>query len=325
MIQIMLFDEIRKRLKPAEGISDVVGELLGVSVSAAYRRINGNKVLTILELEKLCAEFGVSFDELMQTKTGNVTFRYHPADIENLDNYRNYISEITGMISTMSRQGNGEILYSAEDIPLFHFLRCPELAFFKVYSWFIAVSGIKISFERFMDDIEERDSLYKNFKNLENSYLDIPSAEVWTNNTIDHILSALQYADGMGVFEKRETLALLFSQLSSIIENIEKWAENGKKDNRGEFKWFYSAVNPENNFMLMKNGAGCVVAIRLYAVKNIFTSNRAFCAETEKWIRSIMDKSQLISGSSAKERFSFVQNQQTKIDGLRTRLLDASM
>ncbi|MDR2234016.1 MAG: hypothetical protein LBE56_12965 [Tannerella sp.] len=324
MIQLMLFEEIRKRLKASQRLSDIVEELLDVKTTGAYLRINGNQELTLSEFMKLCSEYGISVDELMGNKSNRLTFRYHPADLSNLDNYRNYIREITEMISALSGHDNGEIWYSAEDIPLFHFLRFHELAFFKVYIWYNAVSGSKMTFERFVAEIEGKESLYANFNNLGNSYLSIPSSEIWTENTIDHVLRSLQYADGMGAFEKKESLELLFSQLLQIIENAENWAETGKKDNRGDFKLYYSAVNPENNFMLLKNSVGTAVAIRLYAVKNIFTSNPAFCEETGKWIESIMSKSLLLSGSSAKDRIGFFRKQKVKINGFRELMLKES-
>jgi hypothetical protein len=91
----------------------------------------------------------------------------------------------------------------------------------------------------------------------------------------------------------------MFNQLLSNIDNIELWAETDKKENRGDFKLYYSAVHPENNFILMKNGADTVVAIS-YMPSIFFTSNPAFCEETEKWIESIINESLLIIGSSTK-------------------------
>ncbi|MDR2148967.1 MAG: hypothetical protein LBE91_21205 [Tannerella sp.] len=116
-------------------------------------------------------------------------------------------------------------------------------------------------------------------------------------------------------------LDLLFNQLHESVENVEKWVETGKKENKGNLKLYYSATSSENNFMLLKTEENTAVAIRLYTVKSIVTSNPMFCEETERWVKYIMDKSVLPSGSSVRERPAFFQNQKAKIYNLQKKLI----
>ncbi|MDR2147334.1 MAG: hypothetical protein LBE91_12825 [Tannerella sp.] len=321
-IQKTLFEEMARKIASHERLAEVVCDMLNISSDSAYRRIRGETELTLSELVILCSHFNVSLDSIFKEEINSLIFRYNPMDILNLDNYRNYIHELTGMVSSLSKSATGEIFHTAEDIPLFHYLRFRELALFKVYTWFTAVSGSKRTFEQFVKEIEDKEILYGDFDNLQNSYLKIPSSEVWTDSTIEHILRSLKYYHDTGVFETKEMPELLSGQVQAIVENLERWVETGKKENEGDFKLYCSAISSENNFILLKNEENTTVAIRLYTVKNIVTSNPLFCEETERWMEYIINHSVLLSGSSAKERAAFFQNMKTKINDWREKLMD---
>ncbi|MDR2231795.1 MAG: hypothetical protein LBE56_01580 [Tannerella sp.] len=319
-MQESIFEEIAKKIPANERLADIISDLLGINADSAYRRIRGEKQLKLPELVKIATHFNLSVDSFLGIKSNTVVFRYNPMDILNIDNYRNYIREIMEIISNMSKDGNGEMLYTAEDIPLFHFLRFRELTLFKIYIWYSAVSGKESTFEQFVKEIEGKDILYRDFDNLHKGYMNLPSYEIWTEQTVEHILKSLEYSCELGDIESEKTTDILYEQLKTLMENVEAWVKTEKKDDKGDFKLYLSSNNPENNFMLVKNANDAVVAIRLYTVKSIFTSNAMFCRETERWIKNIMDKSVLLSGASAKERAKFFQNQQGKIDVSRNRL-----
>ncbi|MDR2232603.1 MAG: hypothetical protein LBE56_05695 [Tannerella sp.] len=318
-MQKRLFEEIRKRFATVK-LATEVSELLGIEENAAYRRISGKTVLSLDEATKLCSRFNLSMDFLAENVHDNLTFRYNPIEILNLDSYRTYIRQFTDTVSSLTQHSDGEIYYTAEDVPLFHFLRHRELMFFKIFVWFDAVSGMKIPFERFVDEIERKESLFEDFDRLADCYADTSSCEIWTGDTITHIFRLLEYFCDMGAFEKQETVRLLFSQMNDMMEKIREWTETGRKDGKGNFQLYISATNLENNYILLKNSAHTAVGIRLYTVKSILTENPAFCRETEKWIENMMKKSTLLSGASERERSQFFQRMKTAMDVCRERL-----
>ena len=54
----------------------VVSDLLSLSTDEVYRRIRQETLLTIEELRKLCIHFDISFDSLMEMKSGSAVFSY---------------------------------------------------------------------------------------------------------------------------------------------------------------------------------------------------------------------------------------------------------
>lgn len=311
-----LFDTIRRKLPTHLRLADVVGDLLEIGSDSSYRRIRGEKELTLSEIIKLCNHFNISIDSIIGNQNNSIIFKYNPLDLTDLNNYRIYIKQFTESVHTLSNAKEKKIYYTAEDIPIFHFLSFSELTFFKVFVWYSAVSSYDITYERFVEQIENKEELFECYRKMENSYFKIPSTEIWTTSTIDPILRLLDYYYDMGAFDKKETPIILCNQLLQMTDRIMKWAETEKKENSGDFRLYLSATNPENSFMILKHEEFTSTTIKLFTVNSIITSNTSFCDETEKWVKNTISKSTLLSGASARERFKFFQTMKTKIANL---------
>ena len=72
--QELLFNQIRQNLPPNISLVDEIADLLDISNDSAYRRIRGEKMLSINELQKLSKHFGISLDLLFSLESGNVVF-----------------------------------------------------------------------------------------------------------------------------------------------------------------------------------------------------------------------------------------------------------
>ncbi|MCC8134143.1 MAG: hypothetical protein LIP04_11605, partial [Tannerellaceae bacterium] len=83
-------------------------------------------------------------------KNDAVIFRHVSLDMSDMNNYFTYIEQFSKTIDTLATFRHGEIYYTAEDIPIFHFLPFPELSFFKVYVWYNSVCNMVITYEEFV-------------------------------------------------------------------------------------------------------------------------------------------------------------------------------
>ena len=63
-LQINLFQHIKAVLPSNLSLADEIADLLDVSVDSAYRRIRGDKELSLSELIKLSSRYNVSIDNL---------------------------------------------------------------------------------------------------------------------------------------------------------------------------------------------------------------------------------------------------------------------
>jgi hypothetical protein len=313
--QRLLFEMAKAKLPPHARLADVVADVLQIGPDSAYRRIRAEKEVTLSELDRLCRHFDISMDMLLHYQSNSAVFRYTALGMDDGGNYLQYIKTMSGALDMVARARQKEILFTAADIPIFHFMPFPELVFFKLYVWAQAVSSSQSSYEEFTSRLD-REELKGVYAAIYRNYQRIPSAEVWTPYTADDILRLMEYHLDIGSFEDRETPVLLCNQLLGMLDNIEGWAEARKKgdiEGAANLDVYLSPVSPENSFMLAKRDGVSTTSIKLFTINSIVTSNDTFCAETEKWIKSIIGKSLMLSGASARERYKFFQSMKNKV------------
>ena len=83
-IQLQFFQRIRDQLPGHISLVEDIAELLEISNDSAYRRIRGEKPLSLQEVAKLCRHYSFSVDELLGSCLINsVTFQTNMLDQEN--------------------------------------------------------------------------------------------------------------------------------------------------------------------------------------------------------------------------------------------------
>ncbi len=81
--QQLFFQQIRMKTPPDLSFVHQISELLGISYDSAYRRIRGEKEITMDELQQLSLHFGISIDTLFSVKSDNVVFISKALDKDN--------------------------------------------------------------------------------------------------------------------------------------------------------------------------------------------------------------------------------------------------
>jgi len=317
-IQKIFFETLKNEINPNTRPADAISEILGIGSDSAYRRLRGEKELTFSELVKLCTHFNLSLDSILNYRSNRVLFKYSRQDLSNMGNYEKYMDELATLYEGLVKSSNKEILTTAQDIPIFHFMPFFELTLFKVYAWNQSVCEKHASYDRFISTLD-KDKLQTIYERISSAYKQIPTTEVWTSNTIETVLRLLDYHYDINGFENKDYPGLLCNQLLQLIENLEQWAENESKEYKSKktfFRMYLSPVDLENNFVITKKDGLTLTSVKLYTINGIFTSNTEFCEETEKWIRNLISKSLPLSGASARERFKFFQSMKTKINNL---------
>jgi hypothetical protein len=321
--QKQLFDLIRSRLSNKYLLVDVIEDVLQMSSDSAYRRIRCERELKFSELLKLCRHFHISMDEIANDMPNRDIpqeggFRYTTVNMVDQPSYIRYIKHLRDMLRATETTDNKEMCFTAQDIPFYHFLELPELMFFKLYVWYDIVSLDRISFNEFCSRLDS-DVILPIYKDMHRSYIQIPSKELWTNQTIDTILRLLDYYTEIGAFDSEETIIRLLNQVIQLLDAVETFARSGYKDisSHTPFLIYICSVDMENNFMLMRQSDRLLCTIKLHTVNSITTDHPGLCGETEKWINDLLLKSIRISGdASERERIRFFQATRNKVNAL---------
>ena len=133
-VQELLFQTIRSNLAPNISFVHDLSELLGISYDSAYRRIRGEKELSLEELKTICFHYNVSVDTLFNFKNNNVTFT-SLAIGENGFEIENWLQSLECSLKQIYQCKQRSIIYAAKDIPVFYYFEFPEIAAFKFYFW----------------------------------------------------------------------------------------------------------------------------------------------------------------------------------------------
>jgi hypothetical protein len=325
-IQEGLFQSIKSRLAPNISFVHDLSELLGISYDSAYRRIRGEKELSLEELKTICLHYKISIDALFNFKHNHVIFN-SLAIGEDGFSIENWLQSLLASIKNIYNSKQREIIYAAKDIPVFYFFEFPEIAAFKIYFWHKALIP-KSGYENTKLSLEAPERLYETGRQLLSHYVKIPTIEIWSEETISSILRQIEYCFVSGFFSRTEDVFRLCDVLESWLNHVQSQAEQGFQYMLGtpvqgienNYRLYHNEVLVTDNTILV-NLDGQKISYNTYNVINqLITTNPVFCDQIEKSLRNLMQKSTMISGTSAKERYHFFNLLHEKVRALRSRI-----
>ncbi|MHC8949757.1 hypothetical protein [Sphingobacterium hungaricum] len=315
--QKLLFDEIKKKIGVADLWASQLSELLCLSRDAIYRRERGEVLLNIRELHLICATYGIDLGMLADDISSKITFDFVNINLSQIDKYRSYLERIKFLLIKLVNAKKREILFCADDIPIFHFMHFPELTYFKLYVWSQSLRNLEISlqYEDFVNEMK-KSTLEPLFQELHDLYLGIPSREIWTTSTIQPFLTQLDYYEQIGSFALTTTKFLLVEQMKSLLLNLQNWTLNKYKNKDIRFDLYLTPVSLGISQMLCIYDGKFTASLKLYTINSITTTNSNYIKENLQWMKAIMNKSTCLSRTSEKDRIQFFKSMQKQVDSV---------
>ena len=318
--QLRLFEIVKQRIPKNENHVDIIGDLLGIKQEAVYRRLNVTTLLNFWEIQKIFEKFNISIDEVLSkdTKEG-IKIHYYSVDFEDEELYKNYIDYIEKLPNLLKQQAyEVEIIFAAQDIPAFHVIKYPELAFFRYYLWYYVTQPGCKPYSEFCKSLE-KEKITNIYNKINKVYTATPVIEIWTENTIDKILKQIEYYYEIGSVVNQDIVLLLLEQLKSLLVDLKLYAENGCQTSKGDtpYTLYICSVEMESNIMLVNKDNKYFASFKLFGCDTIQTDNIFLNSKAKKWIDGLITKSVLISGKGAfKERNNFFNTAECKIQKL---------
>ena len=326
-IQVSFLNLIKKRIPANVSLADELSDILNISRDSAYRRLRGDTILSLDEVQKLSnhyGDYGVSLDTLLNTQNDSITFQYRSINNTSFT-FLDYLESILSNMRTLRQFDERMITYLAKDVPPWHHFQFEELAEFKCFFWLKTIMKDPTLDEvRYAKGCISSKYLQTGFKILE-EYVQSPSVEIWSYETINITLRQLEFYLECGFFENPADALAILDHFETLIHHIENQAQKGYM-----FIYGHDEGSEVKNYQLYSNEvniADQTVFFKMkdtmitYLVHNNFniltTTHYDFCKGTEEYINNIMAKSSLISSSSQKERNRFFNRLQKKIDKTR--------
>lgn len=325
-IQETLFQLIKGSMPPNISFVHAISELLGISYDSVYRRVRGEKELTLEELKKICEAYDISVDTLFNLKSHHISFN-SLAVAEDGVTLENWLLTLLTEIKKIHQCKQSEIIYSAKDIPVFYYFEFPEIAAFKFFFWQQVMIPSGISGNKKLS-LEVPANLFESGRQLLSYYIRIPVIEIWSEETISSILRQIEYCFVAGFFERNEDVFKLCDVLETWLSHVQNQAECGfqfifgthPEGIENSYKLFYNEVLVNDNTILVSMDGRKVCYNTYNIISQLITTNPDFCGKIEQSLRILMQKSTMISGTSSKERHRFFNILHEKVRLLRSRI-----
>lgn len=326
-IQDRIFEKIKQLLPAKMSFVDELALQLDISNDSAYRRIRGEKLLSIEELLKLGTAYHISFDSLLQNNIDNVSFNYR--SINGNISFESYFDSILDNMKMVSSFEKKELIYVAKDIPLVQYFEYPKITAFKLFFWYKTILGDPKFDVDHCDPSLIPNSIFETGRRIRGEYLKIPSIEIWNKETVNSTLNQIEFYYDSGCFTDLGLLQDIFDELKQLILQVKSDATKGYKtsnvhpstEDKDNYKLYYNEITIGDNTIFFDLGDRKVANITHNVLNILTTSNPEFCAETLRTLKNIIKKSDLISVVSEKHRNKFFNVILQKIEALRLKLL----
>jgi hypothetical protein len=328
-IQQTLFQHLKNQLPAHLSLVDEVADLLQISSDSAYRRIRGEKSISLEELQKLCSRFKLSVDQVLHLQsdafifTGQLT---NSSDFTFETWMRTDIKHLERILAFKQRH----LYYLAKEIPFFYYFLIPEVTAFKSFFFkksilhYESLKGAKFSLD---DDHNEVISLGKTISAL---FAQIPSTEIWNVENLTSTIRQIEFYKLTGIFRSDKDVLCILEKLGELLNQIEAQAVEGKKILPGrEPAEDAPAVNMYVNELIMGDNLilaqldNIQVSYLNHSIINFVTTfDQRFNTYMKQTIDNMTNKSTAISRVNEKARIKFFGRIREKIGRARAGLFD---
>lgn len=320
-IQKEFFNIIRNKVPKNVSLVDEIAELLNISNDSAYRRLRGEKALSMQEIQLLCKHFMVSLDQVMGLESNTLVFHGALVD-KNQFNFGIYLNEILLNVQRIAGLKDRIFYFEGKDIPPFHFFLFEHLAAFKYYFWQKHIIQDLGEGNREFSPNEYMDPLQTTGRKIAQLYCTIPSVEIWHSDTINSTLRQIEFCRDSGYLKTGSAeLSLIYNDLLQLVDHIEAEATAGIKflptedpsTGTAEFRLHSNEVLLGHNTMLCVSPEQRFVYINHNVINFMVTFDKRFTDYTYHSMQNIIRKSSLISGVNEKERNRFFGTLREKV------------
>lgn len=320
-LQKELFAYIKEGLPAHISLVDTLAELLGISYDSVYRRIRGEKPITLDELKLLCEKFNLSLDQVLQLSSNKILFTDPEANDDNRD-FKHYLNGLVQAFAQFKLAEKREMLYLSKDVPVFHFFYFKELTAFKAFFWEKSIlnnpeyDGKTFSIKNY--DVAEAFAMGQK---ILQDYNDIPSSELWNYESINSTILQIEYYRDAGIFETKADLDAVADSCDAMLQHLQKQAEKGVKflpgageaGYKAKLKLYINEIILGNNSIMVELDGQRISFINYIVLKYISTADKKFTAKTFDNFNNLVSRSVMISGTGEKERVKFFKTLRERV------------
>ena len=318
--QQSFFQHIKSIVPSHISLIDAIAEVLNITNDSVYRRVRGEKPITLDEAAKLASHFKISLDQFLHLQSDSFIFSGKLAN-ESGHVFEKWMQETLKQLAYVNSFKHKHMYYLAKDLPLMQQFMVPELTAFKSFFWrksilhYDEMKGAKFS----LKNIDEQHILLG--KKIVETYNQIPSSEIWHIESINSTYRQIEFYRDSNIFETEEDIDQLYKAVLRLINHLEMQADLGLKFNIGEKPLSNAArYNLYNNELIL--GDNTVLAeldemkitfLNHSVINYVVTKDVPFNMHMYDAIQNLIRKSTHLSEVGEKERTRFFNRIRDKI------------
>lgn len=319
-LQVQIFQYIKSRIASHISLVDEVAAVLDISTDSAYRRIRGEKPLSLEEVYKLCNHYKFSLDRLLNLDSDNYLFTgsfVRPTTFQ----FDQYLKSVIQQIRYINGFNEKKLYTLCKDIPLFHHFHFKEIAAFKHYVWMRGIFNAPEFANKNFSLKDYPDEIFELGQKTMAIYNQIDCVEIWNIESINSTIRQIDFYRDSNLFEDESEVILIYEALEKLIIHLEKQADLGYKFKVGETNptqsgtfqmYFNEMVIGDNSILAILDGTK--TGFIIHTVINVmFTRDVRFCDNMYESMQNLMRRSTLISSVSERERSRFFKYLRNRI------------
>ena len=319
-VQVSFFNHIKTLLPSHLSLVDEVAEILSISNDSAYRRIRGEKPISLEEMQKLAARFKISLDQFLHLQSDSFIFSGKLANATD-HIFEKWMENLLQQVAFINSFSHKHMYYLAKDVPLMQQFLIPELIAFKSFFWrksilhYEELKGQKFT----LNNIEPR-HVELSLKVIE-LYNQIPSTDIWNIESINSTIRQIEFYREANAFETPEDIRLLYLGVFRLIDHIEKQADLGVKfplngkpmANSAPYNLFNNELILGDNTVLAELNSTKITFLNHSVINFVGTQDERFNAHMFDNFQNLIKKSTQLSSVGEKERTRFFNRIRDKI------------
>jgi hypothetical protein len=326
-IQQKIFQEIKEKVPATHSFVHEIADILGLSYDSAYRRIRGDKEISVEELYKLTRAYKLPLDTLFQADSREVSFQCAPLDCDSFK-VKDWLSLVLRNIKEISEAREKEIIYAAKDVPVFHYFQIPEIAAFKIFFWEKTLFQFPEYEDRYFRLDEVDPEVIKVGQQALFYATKVPAKEIWNQDTFNIMLRQIEYYWISGIIRKKNEALNLIDKVELWIRHIHKQAELGSRlvyeqtseGIENSFQFYENDVVLSDNTILVNTDGKTTVYLTFNVLSLLVTHNSFFAEHVSRYLNGLLKKSNLISLYGARDRNRFFNTLYHSIEALKSRI-----
>lgn len=323
-VQQQLFGYLKENLPPHLSVVDELCDLLDLSTDSVYRRIRGEKPITLFELKKICEHYHLSLDQMLQLQNESVLFDA-PGMNGATEEFIDYLKAMLAQFKYFTSFKTKEIQILCKEAPLWYFYLFPEMAAFKTFFWSKTIyNHPALSNKPFSMKEYAYEDCFAIGQQVLRLHSEMHSVELWNLECIYTTVNQVAYYRDAGNFKTQHDFDAVVNSFLQMLDHLQLQAEKGVKfmpgatdvSYRAPIQFYINELILGNNTMVITLDDKRLSLLTYSVFHYLFTRDERFTAKVADTFNTLLTRSTLISKTGEKDRNRFFNAMREKVNRL---------